>query len=675
VSDWIEALPAALRASDPWLESWYGRAGIFVQPQRGRPALERAFEAFRAAGDLRGQALAASTVVTGCYHEWDDFRPLDRWLVELDRILNEEQRAALDRESELRARAARLVALPSRRPREAELAQRAAQLDAMVDGEPDVNVRVMAASVPLDTYNWTKGGEVAAALVGRIEPVVAVGEVAPLMQVWWRTHVSFWHYIAGRYDASTAVTAQAREIAAHYGLEAYQFEIDFAEASALVARGELATAKAMVAAIERRLPPTRRMDRVYLHYLRSMLAQHLGRFAVAVEEAEHATALAREVGLPVIQVPQFLMRLAHARGAAGDRAGAAAAMDEAIALAPPAERAAFERQRELLQIDDDIAAGRAPPAAPRRTPPHAAPSARGRFVLLRHRSDVAARLADFARAQGIEAPFVHQLIERNHLAPPAAASPAWPFRLRVHLLGRFALERDGQAMQACGKTQQRPLDLLKFVAAMGHRDVDSQQAMAALWPDADGAAAKTSFDTALFRLRKLLGVEQAITLAGGRLALSAELVWTDVRAFEAAVDAGLHAVERDDAALAAAARRLLAAYPGALLGDDDAPWIAKPRDALRARFTRTLARLGEQFERRRQWDVAADLYRRGLEADNLSESFYRGLMRALAARGEVAEALTAYRRCRELLSIVLGVRPASETERLHRSITAGALPT
>ena len=32
--------------------------------------------------------------------------------------------------------------------------------------------------------------------------MLARPEVTPLMQVWWRTHLSFWHYINGRYDAS-----------------------------------------------------------------------------------------------------------------------------------------------------------------------------------------------------------------------------------------------------------------------------------------------------------------------------------------------------------------------------------------------------------------------------------------------------------------------------------------
>ncbi|MCL4762111.1 MAG: hypothetical protein KJ018_10125, partial [Burkholderiales bacterium] len=35
-----------------------------------------------------------------------------------------------------------------------------------------------------------------------------------------------------------------------------------------------------------------------------------------------------------------------------------------------------------------------------------------------------------------------------------------------------------------------------------------------------------------------------------------------------------------------------------------------------------------------------------------------------------AEALVAFRRCRELLSVVLGMKPSAETERLYREITA-----
>jgi DNA-binding SARP family transcriptional activator len=407
----------------------------------------------------------------------------------------------------------------------------------------------------------------------------------------------------------------------------------------------------------------------YLHYLRSQLEQRLGHWASAVDEAEKAVVLARQTGLPSIQMPHFLARLTHARAAAGDRDGAMRAADEAIGLASPFERKAFEQRRDMLQIEIDIDAGETARASARLAALLADQRSRGNYVFLRSRPDLAVRFADYALKHGIETEFVRTLIERNALVAPPDAGPAWPFRLRIRVLGGFELVRDGELVRFTGKTQQRPLDLLKLLVALGARDVDSQQLMGTLWPDADGAAAKTSFDTTLFRLRKLLEVDNAVLLAAGKLSLNPALVWTDMQGLENALDAA-HRATDDGTAAARAAQRLLDAYTGTLLGTEDDSWIVKPRDSLRARFVRTLLTLGERLERDEDWKNAVELYRRGLEADNLAESLYRGLMRALAAAGDQAEALNAFRRCRELLSIVLGVKPSAETERLYREIAA-----
>jgi ATP/maltotriose-dependent transcriptional regulator MalT/DNA-binding SARP family transcriptional activator len=670
LSDWIEALPSSMREADPWLEYWFGRAWIFVQPHRGRPALERAFQAFRAAGDLRGQAFALSTIVTSYYYAWENFTPIDRWLPEFERILGEGA-TELDQESRLRVRAAYLIALLFRRPEAEELEPCARVLDELIDGEYNVNVRVMAASILFNYINWKTQGELAPGLVARIEPILDNPEVTPLMQVWWRTHLSFWHYINGRYGDSTAVMTAARAIAERYGLEAYLFEIDHAEASALINKGDHAAAKALVDVMERRLSPTQRMHWPYFHHLRSMLEQRLGQHAASAQDAERAVVLARELDLPSLQMPHFLARLAQARAAAGDRDGAMLAMDEAIALAAPFERGTFEQRREVLQIEIDLDTGQTQRATERLAILLADYRTRGQFLFLRNRPELAARLANHALQHGIETEFVRTLIEKNTLVAPADAGAAWPFRLRVRALAGFELARDGEPLRFTGKAQQRPLELLKLLVALGGRDIDTQQLMATLWPEADGAAAKTSFDTALFRLRKLLDVDNALVLSAGKLSLVPSLAWTDVWAFEAACEAAQRATDgAADASPARAARRLLDAYPGPLLGTEEGPWIVKPRDALRARFVRTLMRLGEQLERLGDWPNAIDVYRRGLEADNLAESLYRGLMRALAATGDRAEAVNAFRRCRELLSIVLGVKPSAETERLYREISA-----
>src|SRR4029079_17611372 len=150
--------------------------------------------------------------------------------------------------------------------------------------------------------------------------------------------------------------------------------------------------------------------------------------------------------------------------------------------------------RELLQIEVDFEAGETQRVSERLAPVLADYRAQGQFVFMRSRPDLSARLFNFALQQGIENEFVRTLIERNALAAPADASADWPFRLRIRLLGGFELVHDGQPLKDTGRAPQRPMDLLKLLVARGGVNVDSQQLTGALWPDADGAAAKTSFD-------------------------------------------------------------------------------------------------------------------------------------------------------------------------------------
>lgn len=660
LSDWIEALPQGMRESDPWLAYWFGRAWIFVDPQQGRPAVGRAYEAFRASGDVRGQALALSALVNSYYFEWATFVPLDRWIPELKRLLRGP--GILDAASELRARAALLISLLLRKSDDEDIAACAQRLDELIDVESDLNVRVMAASILLNYINWNTEGASAPSLVARIEPILRKPEVTPLMQVCWASHFSHWHFINGRYAEATAVMTEARAIAERYGLENHLFDIDHQEAAALVNKGDHAAAKARLDAMEQRLSPAQRMLWPYYLHLRSILEQRLGHNKSALDIAERALAMVRELEIPPLQMPHFFARLAWARAAVGDREGASQALDEATARAAPVDRKMFEERRELLRVEADMNAGDMDRAAEGLASVLTERRARGDIVFLPSRPDLAARFANLALERGIETAYVRALIERHRLVAPDDACAQWPFRLRVRSLGGFDLTRDGEPMRFTGKAQQRPLDVLKLVVSLGGKDVDAESVMAALWPDADGAAAKNSFDSAMFRLRKLLDIEDAIEVASGKVSLNKSLVWTDMWALDAALD------DANDAPPALAARRLLAAYPGPLVGSEESPWLAKPRDAMRARVVRALMDIGQKLERAGDFARAIDVYRRALEADNLAESLYRGLMRALAATGDRAEAMNAFRRCRALLSIVLGVKPSAETDRLYQDI-------
>ena len=113
---------------------------------------------------------------------------------------------------------------------------------------------------------------------------------------------------------------------------------------------------------------------------------------------------------------------------------------------------------------------------------------------------------------------------------------------------------------------------------------------------------------------------------------------------------------------------LLRLYAGHFLEHENQEvWAAEFRDKLKAKFRRSVINLAVCLERQRKWDQAAVLYSRALELDNLAEPLYRRLMICYRELGETAEALKTYRRCQELLSIVLCVRPSAETEAIRES--------
>ena len=91
---------------------------------------------------------------------------------------------------------------------------------------------------------------------------------------------------------------------------------------------------------------------------------------------------------------------------------------------------------------------------------------------------------------------------------------------------------------------------------------------------------------------------------------------------------------------------------------------------LQAKMSRSVLAEGQRLERSGDFAAARALYERALELDNLAEAIYRRLMVCQRELGDPAGALTTYRRCRELLSIVLNRKPAAETESVRASLNA-----
>jgi LuxR family maltose regulon positive regulatory protein len=280
------------------------------------------------------------------------------------------------------------------------------------------------------------------------------------------------------------------------------------------------------------------------------------------------------------------------------------------------------------------------------------------------------RLCAEALEAGIENDYVEALIRQHKLLPDGPDTLHWPWPVRIYTLGRFSLVQDGQPLTFTGKSPRKALELLQALIALGGRAVHTSVLTRSVWPDETSTDLRNLFDNTLYRLRRLLGHKDTLLLSDAKLTLDSQHCWVDAWAFErlsglsgpASPEGGATAVLLWDKRAEAAFKL----YQGHFLErEEEASWSVGYRDRLRSRFQRLVRTLGERFEKAGHWLAAAEVYERGIEVDNLAESLYQRLMICHQQRGEHAEAARVYRRCRELLSIVVGIAPSATTDAIR----------
>jgi LuxR family maltose regulon positive regulatory protein len=237
-------------------------------------------------------------------------------------------------------------------------------------------------------------------------------------------------------------------------------------------------------------------------------------------------------------------------------------------------------------------------------------------------------------------------------------------RFRVHVLGRFRLTK-GDTPVAIPPRLRKPQELLQALIAFGGTEVGAGLLTDALWPDSEGDAAYHALESALYRLRHLLGARDALRMEGGKVSLNRDQLWVDMWEFEAELqrpfDPETKGIERIG--------RLRSLYQGHFLQHEtEKPWVLRTRQELRDRLLRAIRDAARECERACRWEDAVNLYRSGIELDALNEGLYRGLMLCHQELGDHSEALQIYRRCRELLTRFLGIPPNAKTQALYHSV-------
>jgi LuxR family transcriptional regulator, maltose regulon positive regulatory protein len=235
---------------------------------------------------------------------------------------------------------------------------------------------------------------------------------------------------------------------------------------------------------------------------------------------------------------------------------------------------------------------------------------------------------------------------------------------RVHVLGRFRLLTSDAPIRVPPRLR-KPQELLQALIAFGGTEVSAGRLIDALWNDSEGDAAYHALESALYRLRQLLGARDAVRMEGGKVSLNRDRLWVDLWEFEEELQRPRNP-QMDEIDRIGRLRRL---YQGHFLQHEtEKPWVLKARHELRDSLLRAIRDAARECERGRRWEDAANLYRAGIELDSLNEGLYRGLILCHQQLGDHSEAMQAYRRCRELLTRFLGIAPNAKTQALYHSV-------
>jgi LuxR family maltose regulon positive regulatory protein len=660
--DWITGLPPDCLDATPWLEFWIGNALMPIDQVDSRLHLERAFERLRRQGDAVGQLRSVSSIVATYFFEWSGWRALDPWIDVLEELMLARPRYP-SVAVEWDVCCSMLIATLYRRPGHALLPACADRIETLLDSDLDLNRKVAGATFLLTYCNLGNQMQRGGSVVRRMQALIERDEVTPLNRVWWYCRLTYFLTATGHYAEAEGPTRRAHEIIELHGFDGLRGASVILDAHlqiALLGLHDWKRAEELTRRLTQAAQASRPSDQWQASHARFCLALSTGAVERAVLEFPTTVETAAPTGMVYLEI-LAASYASEALAEAGRAAEAREHLRRCHALTIDTCFAYFEP--ELRVTEAYLARHEGDVARCRRLLADAFALARRVNGLWRHGRmfrQVLPTMCAEALSAGIEPDYVRSLIRRFELRPPSQDDEAWPWPVKIYTLGRFEILRDGHLLEFPHKAPRKQLLVLKALLAFGGRDVPARRVTDAIWPEEDGDASFRALGVNLARLRTLLGSQDAITVSDERISLNWERCWWDARVFDRlSATGGAGALDTD----------LLALYGGPFLaGDSDQPWSVPLRERLRTRFVQYLQRRAAQLEGEGAWAAAAELYARGIETEDLAEDLYQGLMRCYRELGRPAEGLAAYRRLRQILSVVLGIAPSAQSDALYRSL-------
>lgn len=240
------------------------------------------------------------------------------------------------------------------------------------------------------------------------------------------------------------------------------------------------------------------------------------------------------------------------------------------------------------------------------------------------------------------------------------------YQLRIYTMGRFSIIKDDEKLVFKRRAQEKPIELVKLLLSLGGREISKEHVAELLWPDACGDRASRALATTLHRTRKLLG-KDSIVLQSGCLTLNRDYCWVDVWQFEKLLNQ-VKTIHNNKSIDIGALKDALDLYHGHFMVEDSYGWAMPRREKLRQKLYQVLSAACGFLSREDRSIEAIELYLKVLEADELAEEIYLGLMQCYINLENWIDAASAYNRYESILKRTNGSQPGPVIKRQYEEL-------
>jgi len=668
----LQHIPAETIAASGWLLYWRGMCIVPMRPQMARQDFSAAFKFFSSNSNATGQCLSIVGIIDSYVFERDEFISLDPWIAQVDQL-----RARFDQKATPQALNTLTInmfsALLHRAPGHPDFNLWLERIEKIPMAELPPGLRIRR-QLSLTLHGMWQGDFQRAARHHSIleKQLQNIPEHVPNI-LWYTIHSSFLWSTTAQAQQSLAVAKEGLERVKEYNLPLLNIGLlTHATAAALMAHNN-EEAKKLLNAAAPFINESGQIHLVLYHMLHTTYSNRQNDKEAALYHANASLHSAMASGLPFFQSAAHLTR-AQLHMLSGNIEKARNHMNASRDIASQMHSYFHQFQHQLLAAIFDWSLGLRDSALVFLKDAlllakqyHLLP---GLWVC----EDELTQILTAAMRHDIEPTIAQRIISQRQLTPkdPPYDIESWPWPIRIYTLGRFEIYIDGERLESPRRNRPKLYALLKTLIAFGGSNVREEVISETVWPDADGAAAHQLFDTTLFRLRKTLGLRDALINREGILSLNKRFCWLDVWALDFEIST-LGSTIKDKSATHKDIIKhedLLHRYSCGdfLHAEEQLPIVIQQRQKIRSKLRYALYQLANYWLINNSFKEAEACLKKINNTFPREEKAYQMLMKLFRSQGRFADAANTYKTCEQILMIELNVKPSSETEQEYNKL-------